>query len=113
MAIVTGKKGFTLVEVILVILILATIAAIVLPRITYNIQEAQGDACEANIARINAMAEFANAAHGLAYFNNAATLATFLANPIYFPEPVPANCPRGIAYAVNPAADGRVLDHGH
>ena len=109
---ITGKKGFTLVEVILVLLILAVIAGIVLPRITYNINEARGDACRANMARINAMAEYANARDGLAYPTTPALLAAFRVNALYFPNPIPANCPMGTAYASD-ATTGRMVDHGH
>lgn len=51
------KKGFTLVEVLLVIIIIGVLAAIVIPRITFTKTEAQEQACRANIAALNSQIE--------------------------------------------------------
>ena len=79
------RKGFTLVEVLLVVIIVAILAAIVLPRVMYNAATARRQACQANIAAINSQVE-------LWHLNSptggwpSADLADIFASRDYFPD---------------------------
>ena len=50
-------KGFTLVEVLLVVLILAVLASIVIPRIAESAGDAKDAKCDANIANLRSALE--------------------------------------------------------
>lgn len=118
-----NKKGFTLVEILLVIVIIGILAAIVLPRITYTRAQAEKEACKANKAAINSQVE-------LYHVNEAGSpwpAATFTRNvngtiidtssPLfwgstdYFPDGVP-KCPvDGTEYSLG--TNHRVTGHTH
>lgn len=51
------KRGFTLIEILFVIVVVAILAAIVIPRLTTTQETAKQNACDANVANINTQIE--------------------------------------------------------
>jgi general secretion pathway protein G len=101
------KQGFTLVELLVVVLILGALAAIAVPRIIGGATNAKINACRTNVDLINSQAE-------LYYANTGAwpgTLVTLTSDPNYFPDGNPT-CPFGTPYIYNTITH-RVSDHAH
>lgn len=83
------RKGITLVELLIVVLILGALAAIAIPRISASSTTAKQNACKTNVDLIQSQVEL--------YMANNPTsgipaLATLFADPNYFPQGEP-NCP--------------------
>ena len=83
-----SRKGVTLVELLIVVLILAALSAIAIPRISQSATSAKQKACHTNIDIINSSIELFNADTG-AY---PTVLTDVTNNTSYFPDGAPT-CP--------------------
>ena len=101
-----SKKGFTLVELMIVVLILGALAAIAIPRVMGGAQAARISACNTNVDLMNSQIELYNANKG----SWPAALTDVTNDPNYFPDGPPA-CPFNQAYNYN--SDHRVDTHSH
>ena len=82
------RSGFTLVELMIVVLILGALAAIAIPRIMGGAAVAKANGCHTNIDSLNVQLELYNANTG----GYPATLDVLTALTTYFPDGVPV-CP--------------------
>ena len=86
------KKGITLIELLLVVIILGALAALAIPRISSSATTAKANTCATNVDIINSQMEIYFAEHG-----SYPTIVNLFADANYFPDGTPV-C------AVNPAA---------
>ena len=100
---IRDRKGITLIELLIVVLILGALAAIAIPRITASATNAKNKVDDTNIDIINSQMELYNADNG-----SYPTLAVLFTDPNYFPDGAP-ECPWGNPYILN--SDNRVIDH--
>ncbi len=104
-----NRKGFTLVELMIVVLILGALAAIAIPRIIGGAATAKANACATNVDMINSQIE-------LYYSQNSAypaDLPTLTNDTAYFPDGAPV-CPvTGLPYPATLTANNRVDASGH
>jgi prepilin-type N-terminal cleavage/methylation domain-containing protein len=129
------RRGFTLVELLLVVMLLGLIAALVLPRLAYSGDDARKATCASNIRIINAQIEFWTVTNGGQYpdgggqveaggiapisryyvgaypSNDSEFQQKVLNNPDIFPDG-PPQCPYGQAYEYDPSTK-RVKPHSH
>ncbi|MFH1395283.1 MAG: prepilin-type N-terminal cleavage/methylation domain-containing protein [Candidatus Omnitrophota bacterium] len=91
-----GKKGFTLIEVLFVVIVIAILAAIALGRITTSTAMAKANACKANQSIMNLQIE----QYRLDNDDWPATLVTVTQDTDYFPDGEP-ECPSGGTYSMN------------
>ena len=108
-----ARKGFTLVELLLVVLILAVLASIVIPRIASSAKDANVAKCDANRANlISAIERYAVENQGT-YPANQAAFDADIRNTTNFPHGLPT-CPWGTAYTyTGDATGGTVTAHSH
>ena len=104
-------KGVTLVELLIVVLILAALSAIAIPRITQSAQNAKIKACHTNIDVINSSIELYAADHDGKY---PADLEVITNDLSYFPDGEP-KCPVSNPMIVYPKElkNNRVNDADH
>jgi prepilin-type N-terminal cleavage/methylation domain-containing protein len=102
-----GKRAFTLVELLVVVMILGALAAIAVPRMISGATNAKISACETNVDLINSQIELYYASKG-AWPQR---LPAITADPNYFPDGAP-QCPFGTSYQFNMTTH-RVSSHNH
>jgi type II secretion system protein G len=88
-----SKKGLTLIELLIVVIILGALAAIAIPRITTSATTARQNACKTNIDTLNTSIEMYKMDKN-AY---PTVLTDVTADVNYFPDGAPA-CPFGTTY---------------
>ena len=92
-----AKKGFTLVELLLVVLIISVLAAIVVPRMSGASDGAKSAKCLANFTNIVKALEMYAATNGK-YHVGVDYLNKILNSTMYFPHGTP-KCPWGLPYS--------------
>jgi prepilin-type N-terminal cleavage/methylation domain-containing protein len=99
------KKGVTLIELLIVVVILGALAFVAVPRLTQTSQNAKENACSTNLDVINSQIE-------LYYLQSDAypsDIAQITENLTYFPDGAPS-CPLGGTYSLN-SQNRAVCDH--
>ena len=104
-----GKKGVTLVELLIVVLILGALAAIAIPRLTQSADRAKTNGCKTNVDIINSQIELYAAEHDGTY---PANLEVITNSTTYFPDGAP-KCPVTDANYPSTLVNNRVDDSSH
>lgn len=104
----TNKKGVTLVELLIVVLILAALSAIAIPRISQSATSAKQKACTTNVSILNTAIELYNADNGV----YPANLTIVTSNTDLFPDGAPI-CPLTDAVYPNTLVNNRIDDSSH
>ena len=99
--------GFTLVELMVVVLILGALAFVAIPRIGESSETAKTNACKTNVDLLNSQLELTFAQNGAW----PADLAALTGDTDLFPDGAPT-CPHGTSYVYD-AVGHRVNSHAH
>ena len=102
------RRGFTLVELLVVVLILSALAFIAVPRISQSATNAKINACKTNVDLLNSQIELYYSQTG----GYPATLGALTSNTAYFPDGAPV-CPFGTAYVYDDEKTHHVAEHDH
>lgn len=104
-----AQRGFSIIELLAVLTILGILAAVLIPRATSHVGEAERRACSMHQGEIELQAQLWRRNHG---GFPAANLSDIGSNLDYFPEGVPV-CPvDGTAYTID-TTTGRAIGHTH
>ena len=106
MKFIRSKKGFTLIEMLVVLIVIGLLVAIALPRFFGVSDDAKKRQCAANIRSMNTAIEMFNERTG----SYPASLATVTGDVAYFPDGAPV-CPYATAYVLG--VNNRVVPHTH
>ena len=101
-----NKKGFTLIELMIVVAIIGVLAAVAIPRFVQSTDDAKTKACDANIAQINSQWEIQYVQDG-----DYEDITDFDDNTTYFPDGWPV-CPHGDSYT-DVSDNYRIDAHSH
>jgi len=85
-----SRKGLTLIELLIVVIILGALAAIAIPRITTSATTAKANACKTNVETLNTSVEMYKMDSATGIYP--ATLGALTGDPNYFPDGAPT-CP--------------------
>jgi general secretion pathway protein G len=108
----TRKNGFTLVEVLLVVVILGLLAMVAIPRFAASGEDAKTNACKANVSLLNSQIELYAVQHDGTYPADQSEFESMiLKNTDLFPDGAP-ECPYEDAYVYDATAK-RVTAHSH
>ncbi|RKY10127.1 MAG: hypothetical protein DRP66_00475 [Planctomycetota bacterium] len=100
------REGVTLIELLIVVLILAALSAIAIPRISQSAQNAKQNACDTNVDVINSAIEMYNADTG----GYPAAMSDVTGSATYFPDGAPT-CPLGGTYTMDAGTNRVSCDH--
>ena len=103
------QKGVTLVELLIVVLILAALSTIAIPRISQSAANAKAKSCHTNIDIINSAIE----QYYLDTGSWPGNLSDVTQNTNYFPDGAPTCSVTGVTYPNNITADNRMNVSGH
>jgi general secretion pathway protein G len=102
------NSGFTLLEVVIIVVMISILAAIVIPRIMVSSTRAKVQACEMNRSIINTQVEVYYFTEGTWPMDDLTDAKT---NSNYFPDGIPS-CPvNGTSYQLVPSPTHRVSGH--
>jgi general secretion pathway protein G len=91
------KRGVTLIELLIVVVILAALAMIAIPRISQSSDNAKANACATNVDVINSAIEMFHVDSSTGAWPTVLTDVT--GSTTYFPDGTPA-CPKGGTYTM-------------